>query len=1159
MRKIVAAAHWVSECVSQIGAARDMPCLLKVFQVFSRAVLLMTSLVEERTQDLRCPAQRGHVRSSLDTLTKCISMLHTAMYTTIKHPTSEQAQAAKTYVLQQVNSTVRDIVTTLKSSCHWTPSGPNGYYTDRRSNLLQVLSASDGAAIKVSDFDVLLRDLVFHCMMVGNSSRSEIQPGVAENCRHALQLWAEISQQLKNQGGPQHQSQQHLGSLCASLIQRIHELDEAVVMATLCQVLDVFVSAGAPMEQLVSTIGHIFQGEPEGREFDPDGLQPLLRAFTRHADRMLQVTGFVAALATDAKSLERVENLRTCLTRLRDGVAPILQELRGDSVQCSGALQNLLDLHHRWVDDTDQLMIAFSDIMDVKAFTSLAVRGMEDGSRGCDAAHKRQDLQLFGEHAGLLMGHMSQVVQAVRRHVDKSDDPIYRNGLLVLVRQAEAAAAEVAGCVTDICSSSGHDDLCAYVMFSDNLILAIESFEVLREGLDGLQHPDLLSPLREEARNPTALLAVLPKTEPVPILIPSVLDAKEGNPEDQFSHRDSPGIVSTAQPKLEYAMKEVDQNVSVPTVQPFQQFHHFKDTDLGKTFFILETKPQTTPQKFPNKTVDLLPLLKDVVSMTKERDVTALSVACSGVLEFSNCYTQAAKEAATLIDNDDSNQVDSLRSELVSLTPLLVQTAQETAMSSGMSMDSIYKHSTQFSDLIRNTRNILLPVAGTWYWAISAMFQGYGPNTMETVSRELTEVMCLCADVVQLVACLENTARGEGHESISVLNNKLKKAQTNSKQIADLASKPGPVADLEGPCLLWALSMQVLLNSLDKIIGTAASANTGQLTKHQVTPKKWLTTMSENSLRIQEAARLSSLNCRDHYKVKTLSELQGEVKMLTDTYLQVEEDLGTASDSGILLLAKSELVQRQLQTNMKTLSGLLSKVNKDYVMPIENAITLAYSAAAKNQERSRALEAQKHFENAAELLLENVKAATKSVQDCFNYIRDPRERIQLRFINDHLSFQMSDIVSRIRLMVETQACCESLSLEVQTQCWAAKAHYLVEEIFKVDGILERIKEQVKLGLQGKRPREAPVTRTDTPSEAPEKAPLTWTDTPSAAPEKAPPANTATDTKQSSEPRITQTVHPTINFPTSPKQEPKTVKQDECCMSQMNELHCWSGT
>ncbi len=121
--------------------------------------------------------------------------------------------------------------------------------------------------------------------------------------------------------------------------------------------------------------------------------------------------------------------------------------------------------------------------------------------------------------------------------------------------------------------------------------------------------------------------------------------------------------------------------------------------------------------------IDLLPLLCEVVCMTKSKDVEALNMACTGVLGLSHSYSQATREATSVIDTADSEEVESLRSKLVSLTPLLVQTAQETAMSSAKSTDSIYKHSTDFSDLIKNARRILLPVAGMWYHAVYSMFQ----------------------------------------------------------------------------------------------------------------------------------------------------------------------------------------------------------------------------------------------------------------------------------------------------------------------------------------------------------------------------------------------------------------------------------------------------
>ncbi|KAK5908320.1 hypothetical protein CgunFtcFv8_016392 [Champsocephalus gunnari] len=102
---------------------------------------------------------------------------------------------------------------------------------------------------------------------------------------------------------------------------------------------------------------------------------------------------------------------------------------------------------------------------------------------------------------------------------------------------------------------------------------------------------------------------------------------------------------------------------------------------------------------------DIIKTLR-IVTVTKGKDVTELNRACTGVLELSNCYAQATKEAMAIVDAVDCKTLDRFRAEVVSLTPLLVQTAQETAMSSAMSMESLYKHSTQFTDLINNTRKI---------------------------------------------------------------------------------------------------------------------------------------------------------------------------------------------------------------------------------------------------------------------------------------------------------------------------------------------------------------------------------------------------------------------------------------------------------------------
>lgn len=1039
VRKITAAADWLLQCLSQVGAAADISVLLKAFQVYSKAMLLLHNLVVERIQELRDDKQQERLRASLETLKKCVSMLHTAMYTTIKHPNSEEAQSAKQYILNQVASTVNEIIATLKSNCEPAARGSCGCYTIIRNKLLRLLS--DPACVKDGGFDVMLRDLVFHSMAVANTTRRDIQFEVAAHSKQVLQLWSEMSQQMKCC------DDQQLANTCVSLLNQIHKLDDAMVKATQLRVMDIFVTTSTPLEQLVHNVSCIFHDVQDEDKLHVETLQVQSESFIAHADKISEVAGFISALACDEKSLEGVENSRGCIMRLKQVICVLVQNLEEDNVRSSEALEKLKEMQQRWSEEIEQLLHACSSIIIVKDFVCLALQEMQSNWMEFVEAHEDEDAQYLTKQASLLIGHMSLVIQLVRKHVSKSDNPIYRNGLLVLIKQAEGSAAEVTSCVTDIYSNTSLSNE-AFSLLSDCVSTALKHFDILREGLDGLQHPHLLSPLREGARQSAGT---------VPCAMP--ISEHERSTEDHSNKTESESSVqSSTSEEIPCQLKDGLENLAVQLIVE----HDVPNPEEAWIAPVTESKSVVQLHN-----IDLLPLLCEVVCMTKGKDVEALNMACTGVLGLSNSYAQATREATSVIDTADSEEVESLRSKLMSLTPLLVQTAQETAMSSAMSTDSIYKHSTDFSDLIKNARKILLPVAGMWYHAIYSMFQNYVPNMLESITQELTEVMCLCADAVQLVTSADIKVMGECHESIMSLQSKLQKAQTNTKNLTDvMGSRPTQTDELDGLCMLWALSVQVLLNSLDKIVGTVTTDGEGHIITHQMTPKKWLSVMSENSLRIQEAARLSSLNCRDSYKVKLLGELQEDVKTLTESYLQAAEEVGTVSLSSVLMLAKPELLQRQLQIKMKALSCLLSKANHDYVTAVQDTIALACSVQKKDSDMETE-DTLAQFESAAELLMRNVKSATESIQDCFNFIRDPKERSNLRFINDHLTFQMSDIVSRARLIAEMQTLGDTLTLDIQSQCWSAKAHYLVEEICKVDGILVVTNEQIKCSLQGK--------------------------------------------------------------------------------------------
>lgn len=277
IRRVIAAADRVLECLSELSSSSDIKSLLKYFQVFSQALLLLNSLTLERANSLQDSQQTNQLLDYLETLRRCISMLQTAMCTTIKHPTSNQALEAKTYILDKIQSTVSDIVITLKSERYSGLLGPCGYYAGRRNALLQLLTCSPISALQGSGFDSSIQDLVFHCMVVANSSRRHFEQRLVGHCRHILQLWSDIKRILKSTENPE-DYQQSLEKICTLLVQQIQMLDKALMTTILYQVLDAFMAASSTVAELFKVTSQILL-ESSSAKRNLTFVQPLVEDF----------------------------------------------------------------------------------------------------------------------------------------------------------------------------------------------------------------------------------------------------------------------------------------------------------------------------------------------------------------------------------------------------------------------------------------------------------------------------------------------------------------------------------------------------------------------------------------------------------------------------------------------------------------------------------------------------------------------------------------------------------------------------------------------------------------------------------------------------------------------------------------------------------------
>ncbi|MFT7806071.1 uncharacterized protein LOC111849574 isoform X1 [Arapaima gigas] len=1039
LRKIVTVAHLLSDCLSQLEAALSIPLLLNSFQKFSETLLLLNELAWKRAKDLRDTGHREHVFCSLENLKRCISMLHTAMHNSIKQPQSKETQAAKKYILDQVDSTLRDLVSALKSNCSGTSLSQQESYRMKLDGLTNLLGLPPYTLITDSSCDSLLHNIIIHSMVVAKSSPKTLKKTVVDDCRHLLQLWSEISQDadpldcLSDHKQMQHNNENKYLSLKIQL----QKLDCSVVRAILYLLLDVFVMASVAFDDLMNAAG-----QPSCSHSDILGiLQSPLSTFVFYADKMIQVTDFISSLSVNAKDMENVENFSASLKRMKSSVTLLPLEIK-ENKECSRVLEKLQDLHLQWTEENSFLIDALSHIVDLKEFIGFTVAEMKNQNCSCDRALKNENHIQFKEHASKLIVCMNIVIQAVKTHINKSNDPIFRNGLLALVNQVEASLVNVRASIKYISAERGLDIKSAAI-FYEKASVADEQFHRLWQGLNGLRHPHLLSPLREEARRPPVsplhLTTEGPDVNDVPM--PEFIAAESEN-RNQF---------------IQSHLNDLDKDSGAHVTEPYK----IKIDNHINTPVICDKNPVQTI-----KDLDLLPIMYKVLNAVQRKDLTVLNLICTEVVEVSNCYAQAVKMALILTDVD-SQQLENLKSDTITLTHVLVQTAQEIVMDSFTSTECFYKHLTMFSDKISQMHQILLPIAGTWYHAI---FQSQSQKTLADTTEEIRNVMCACADIVDLVIS-SDILQGKHQESVTTLS-RLQAAQVNAKYLTEMATSIPPGSDkLEATSILWALSIQVLLSSLDKILGLKVEGGRSLFNSHTLTAQQSLLLMSENSVRIQEASRLSSSICRSTNTVKRMRDLQQEVKSLTEAYLQAAEKLSTAPLYSLHQLARTELLKRTLQIKVKTLCAVVSKVNKEYMDAIQHVIHLAVLANDSNGCIGKWEAAQLEFEKSAELLLDDMKAVSDKVLNCLNFVRNPRVRAALRFTNEHLSSQMSDIVSRARQMLESQNSYDLLSLEIHMLCWSAKAHFLVVEINKVEGIHPGTKQQVTVGLQGKRPAE----------------------------------------------------------------------------------------
>ncbi|NWS23503.1 CTNA1 protein, partial [Polioptila caerulea] len=1027
------AASWLLECLSVLRDARDAPGLLAAFQAFSEAMLLLSRLTAKRLQELGdCPGGKS-LAQTLQLLHKCVPLIHRAKHGALTHSRDCQADLSQVSVFQLTERTIKELLSLLME-----PQDRSGIFSQPVSRLQALLSHPDPLHLSQGGFSSLLEAVILHGMLLAESSRLDLQLELVERCWVLLQLRRSICShmsQREEQPG-QSQGEHGLERECHSLRAELENLDRAVLRATLCQILDGFFEEKEPLRQLVEGALNLAHSGcfPAGPGGILRKLQPLIAAFFTQAQQKLRAADLVLAQCAKAQTAREIREGMKHLQSLLASLPSLLMETSGNS------MEQLQALCSAWARATDSLLRCFDETIGMREFLEFSILELAKHKEWCEAALECRDLKGFSWHATRLMGWARWVVGATTRHVDRATDPIFRNGLLVWVEQLAKSILDLGAIMALI--PGRFSCLQSQDAFSQAASSLMDSALQVQAGLDGSNHPEILSPLREQVRST--------KVEKGLELSPSHTEIRTSKDEAAFQG-------------------DIQSHPSSPPAN----FH--LDPWKGDTH----------------------PIITALLGASRAGDMDTVHAACSVLLELSDGCVEAAREALP-VAKPPQLQVLKQHQDITALTPQLISLAKEMAPGQLLAPGRLLQMALRLSGRIQETQECLAAVAGSWN-GLAQQVLGFvlsgdfprGKQALDETLLGLAGAVQVAGDIASAACSKENPNPSHVQESFLQLQAKFSRAQQNTKVFLEKAvsfreSCGMEEAILELHSVRWAIGMYVLLEAMDQFVGRDVLflRELSRAVRNKVGPRSLLAAVAENSLRLQEAARLSYLSCPGDHGAhgREILVLREEIQVLMEALLDVSNTLLLSPLPTASLAIRFELLQRDVALRAKALLLHMERVNMEQLQLIQDVVGAALSNNTQERERSK-----EGFEEKANQLMADVQWVRNTLQDSLEAGAQLTSQHDQLSIADHLLLLTADVVGSARQHLgshrdtgdpcqDTGDPCQDTGdphLDGVVWYWSAKAHYLVTQLRVIHGIDRDILRRLTECLQRERFPESP--------------------------------------------------------------------------------------
>uniref|UniRef100_A0A8C5QLL6 Uncharacterized protein n=1 Tax=Leptobrachium leishanense TaxID=445787 RepID=A0A8C5QLL6_9ANUR len=1010
--KICQAADWVLGCLVILQTADTMPQLLICFHEFSEALLLLNCLTERRIMDLKDSVHQEHLSGTLKILRKCVPMLYTATKSNIAHKQNEQLVASKQYVFDLATKTVQKLKPLL-THCTIKEVQVKKRITfgQQVHHLSRILTNINCTELKRNGIDFYVGTIIFYSMFVADCSRPDVKLRLVKHCQCILDFRKKLLDQLMSQQEVLSLTNIHmeLEKIGVYLKDELNRLNETLVMAIVYLIQGTFSDVKDPLKILLKASLKTSRktGLQVQKTLAVKTFPTLLHAFHSHTNQLLKVASLVMAHCSEETTTEEIESSVDDLCKIREDLAALFVAI--SKTQCANKMyEQAQSIYQRWVQTTENLLVNFDGMMTVHKFVHLLVKEVAFNSHSCKTLMESKNCEGFHQHGTDLCGLVTRVIQIVSRYVDRSQDPIFRNGLRVLVRQLEGTLSVTKSIIGKCLDSTSCGT--AQRLFLEKTKSMSEMLYNVQEGVNGYKHPDLMSPLRTEVH-------------PVPTHKPFIVDFYESAEMPQ-------------NPSNTY----VDCNTCLFSYEAYLS----KPLPLSCSISNAITSRSITEDT--KHLADLQPVVDNLRTAIKKQDQKEVYTISSSLIEIAKTYIDAARELAASTEVDKSQTLS--YKDIEPMASHLVQFSKNVNNNSDLNMADIIHNVSFLSHRIEETKKYLLPRTAFWYNFAYQLFCSPACSIARNF-QPLHRIMSSLEEIVKLLresfssTCKDQefTPFSSNREAFPQIETGWTKLQATTKYLLTKGFSSGlntNKAKVEAKCVLWSVTIQQVLTSIVECtnINNLFAPETINLTMLNIAESKGFALLCETSLWLQEAALLSVDDCSKRGEKDNIGNLKEQVESLTEAILKARDHTNMPLVPSILLTAESVLQQRELAVKLKYVVYHLKNVYKRYRNAVQNVVNLTITMTRLSDNDKRTV--QGILERDAGLLVENIKFTKQILEDKLPLGKHD----DLIFLADHLFFLTIHILSRARAIVESQQCWDIFMLEAMSLNWSAKAHQL---------------------------------------------------------------------------------------------------------------------